>query len=346
MSLVIRPAHLESDQELLVDTLICHLNPLYDSVRFNWLYKNNPHGPARAWLMSDTTNSTVVGMAGAFPRRVYIGVREATCWVLGDFCIHEHYRILGPALQLQRACLADMHPETVAFSYDFPSASMLAVYKRLHIDPLGNICRFAKPLRIDRKIEELVSVPLLVSLMKWVGNLALAFPDRSQRDTGELTIVLHEGWCGEEFSVLARDVGGQYGVCVQRTAEYLNWRYVENPLVCCEILTARRHGVLVAYAVFTQSGEDAMVMDLFGVQDRQVISTLVESLIKLLRKRCVTTLSAPLFESHPWMALFQRLGFRARETSPVVIYTPPGASPDGSSLQGMDWFFMYGDRDS
>jgi Acetyltransferase (GNAT) domain len=346
MSLVIRPAHLERDQELLVDTLICHLNPLYDSVRFNWLYKNNPHGPARAWLMSDTTNSTVVGMAGAFPRRVYIGVREATCWVLGDFCIHEQYRILGPALQLQRACLADMHPETVAFSYDFPSASMLAVYKRLRIDPLGNICRFAKPLRIDRKIEELVRTPQLVSLMKWAGNLVLALQDHSQRDTGELTIVLHEGWCGEEFSVLAREVGWQYGVCVQRSAEYLNWRYVANPLVRCEILTARCHGVLVAYAVFTQSGEDAMVMDLFGVQDRQVISTLVESLIKFLRKRCVITLSAPLFESHQWRALFQRLGFRARETSPVVIHTPPDASPDGNSLQGMDWFLMYGDRDS
>jgi hypothetical protein len=158
MSLVIRPAHLESDQELLVDTLVCHLNPLYDSVRFNWLYKNNPHGPARVWIMSDTTNGAVVGMAGAFPRRVYIGRREATCWVLGDFCIHERYRILGPALQLQRACLADIHPETIAFSYDFPSASMLAVYKRLRIDPLGNMCRFAKLLRIDRKIEELVRI--------------------------------------------------------------------------------------------------------------------------------------------------------------------------------------------
>jgi hypothetical protein len=46
------------------------------------------------------------------------------------------------------------------------------------------------------------------------------------------------------------------------------------------------------------------------------------------------------------MALFQRLGFRARETIPVVIYTPPGASPDSGALQGMDWFLMYGDRDS
>jgi len=346
MSLIIRPAHLESDQELLVDTLIRHLNPLYDNVRFNWLYKNNPHGPARAWIMSNTTNGTVVGMASAFPRRMYVGMREAMCWVLGDFCIHEHYRILGPALQLQRACLADIHPATIAFSYDFPSASMLAVYKRLRIEPLGNICRFAKPLRIDRKIEELVRSTSLVSLMKWVGNLALAIQDCRQRDTHELTIVLHEGRCGEEFSVLARDVGWQYGVCVQRTAEYLNWRYVANPLVCCEILTARRHGVLVAYAVFTQSGEDAILMDLFGVQDLLVISTLTASLINLLRKRCVITLSAPLLESHPWIALFKQLGFRARDKSPVVVYTPPGASLEDSSLQSMDWFFMYGDRDS
>jgi hypothetical protein len=88
----------------------------------------------------------------------------------GDFCIHEDYRILGPALQLQRACLADIDPETIAFSYDFPSARMLAVYKRLHIDPLGNICRFAKPRRIDRKIEELVK------------GSPLAFQDRSQPD--------------------------------------------------------------------------------------------------------------------------------------------------------------------
>jgi hypothetical protein len=98
--------------------------------------------------------------------------------------------------------------------------------------------------------------------------------------------------------------------------------------------------------VFTQSGEDAILMDLFSVQDLQVISTLVESLTKLLRKRCVITFSALLLESHPWIALFQRLGFRAREKSPVVVYTPPGASPEVSSLQGMDWFFMYGDRDS
>jgi hypothetical protein len=121
---------------------------------------------------------------------------------------------------------------------------------------------------------------------------------------------------------------------------------VADPLVCCEILTAHRHGVLVAYAVFTQSGADAMLLDLFSVQDLRVISTLVKSLIKLLRKRCVITFSAPLFESHPWRSLFQRLGFRARETSPVVIYPPPGASSDGNLLQGMDWFLMYGDRDS
>jgi hypothetical protein len=86
-----------------------------------------------------------------------------------------------------------------------------------------------------------------------------------------------------------------------------------------------------------------MLMDLFSVQDRQVISTLVESLIKLLRKRCVITFSAPLLESHPWMALFQRLGSSLRKEPGGDLYPP---ALRRTVLQGMDWFFMYGDRDS
>lgn len=346
MNLAIRPASLETDQQLLIDTLWRYLTPLSDSARFNWLYKDNPHGLARVWIMSDTTTGTVVGVAGAFPRRVYIGQREETCWVLGDFCMHEHYRSLGPALQLQRACLAAIHPETVAFCYDFPSPSMLAIYKRLRLEPHGNMYRFAKLLRVDRKAREAINIPLLASLVSAAGNLVLRLQDRRRRATRGIATDLHEGRCEEEFSALAYDMRDQYGVCVRRTAEYLTWRYVAHPLVRYELLTARRHGDLAAYAVFTHTGADAMLVDLFGVKDPAVMSTLVDTVIRLLRQRQVVTLSAPLWESHPWRTLLQQYGFRAREASPVVIYLSPHSSPEGSVLKGMDWFFMDGDRDS
>lgn len=70
----------------------------------------------------------------------------------------------------------------------------------------------------------------------------LALGDRWPRRNG-LSVSLHDGRFGEEFSDLARKVGNRCGACVQRTADYLNWRYLANPLYSYEVLAARRDGV-------------------------------------------------------------------------------------------------------
>ena len=72
---------------------------------WDWLYVHNPDGPARAWLAEDD-GGEAVGVAAAFPRRVWIEGREHTCWNLGDFAIRPDHRSLGPAVRLQRAAVA------------------------------------------------------------------------------------------------------------------------------------------------------------------------------------------------------------------------------------------------
>lgn len=346
MSLIVRPANLESEQEILIDTLSRYLNPHYDKARFNWLYKENPAGLGSAWLLSDTESETVVGVAGAFPRKVYIDTHEALCWVLGDFCIHENYRSLGPALQLQRACLEGVDASQVAYCYDFPSTRMLAVYKRLRIEPVGQVYRFAKPLRVDRRIKERIPVAALGKTVGVLGNLALALRDVRWRSGKAVEITLHAGECGEEFARLARDLRGQYGVCIQRTSAYLNWRYLANPLEQYEMLVARRQGRLMAYAVFLQQEEDAVLVDFFGIKDRTVMRRLLDHVIALLRKRHVMTCSVALIESHPWLDLFQSRGFQAREARPAMVYIPAHTKAQHGALTGMPWFLMHGDRDS
>ncbi len=105
MALTIALAHLDTDRDLLIDTVRRLLTPRSNGARFDWLYRNSPHGAARVWLAIEQTRGTVVGMAAAFPRRFYLDGCEVCCWVLGDFCLDSEYRSLGPALQLQRACL-------------------------------------------------------------------------------------------------------------------------------------------------------------------------------------------------------------------------------------------------
>jgi hypothetical protein len=344
MALVIRPADLALDKELIIDTLFQYLTPLSDARRFDWLYRGNPHGQARTWIAIDTDNHTPVGMASAFPRRFSIGGREELGWVLGDFCINDQYRSLGPALQLQRACLGAVDAEAIAFCYDFPSQPMMAVYKRLHIDPSGRMLRLSKPLRVDREVRKFVKKPAVVRGLSLVGNLFLELRDRIPRNRNTLTISLHEGNCGEEFSRLAQEVNGQYGVCVERSAAYLNWRYLANPLYNYELLTIRHEGMLLAYAIFTHGCEDTILVELFGIGNPSVIANLVYGVVALLRERGLVTVSLPIWESHPWVPLLRCLGFQVREASPVITY--PYSQSTRSRFEGLDWFLMHGDRDS
>src|SRR5580658_7630313 len=105
MRIIIRPADLERDRDVLVRTLAQYLTPTSNQTRFDWLYHRNPHGPTRAWLAFDGDTGEVVGASAAFARRVVAEGIGKTGWVLGDFCIADKYRSLGPALQLQKATL-------------------------------------------------------------------------------------------------------------------------------------------------------------------------------------------------------------------------------------------------
>jgi hypothetical protein len=60
----------------------------------------------------------------------------------------------------------------------------------------------------------------------------------------------------------------------------------------------------------------------------------------------VQTVSAVLAETHPWRPLLERHGFRLRDVSPMVVYSPSGSGSSASMIKDQKWLFMHGDRDS
>jgi hypothetical protein len=340
MAVQVTEADLTGHREFLIATVYRLLTAQSDGHRFDWLYKNGPYGEARAWLAIDGDREAVVGVAAAFPRRFFAGDREISGWVLGDFCLDPGYRSLGPALQLQRACLGVMGSTDGMLCYDFPSSSMLAVYKRLGIAVTEKMLRFAKLLRVDRKMREVIGFPVVARPVVAVANaLIKVMPKRVVADRS-LEVVSHQGACGEEFSILAREHRGRLGICLQRSAEYLNWRYVNNPLADYEFITARRRGKLKGYAVWTQAGEDASVADLFGENDPATVKALLGEVIARLINRGVMTLSVWLNESHPWRSWYSEMRFRVRDSAPLATIAK------GGDLKASRWCLMQGDRDS
>ncbi len=342
MTIAVRPGHLDDDRLPAISLLARHLNPSYNAARFDWLYTRNPAGPGRLWIALDTTTRETIGTAAAFPRFFSIGGQNALCWVLGDFCVSDRYRTLGPAIKLQRVCLELASGAGTAFCYDFPSQAMMSVYERLRIAPLGRMRRLAKLLRVESK---LAGLPFPARGIAGVVDRILAFASRPASLSG-LALALHEGPCGDEFSRLAEAESQSYGVCLKRSAAYLNWRYRENPTARHQILTARLDGDLVGYAVFTDGAEDATLVDLFGTQDRRVLMALVHATAVSARNRGCATMSVSLLDSHPWVAMFRKLGFVPRESSPLVLSTSADSTLNSVVTAPAGLFLTYGDRDS
>src|SRR5262245_1698013 len=121
MGITVTAGDVEADRERVVELFARHINPAYNTRRFDWLYRRNPHGLGRLWLAVDPATDSLVGAAGALPRRVYVAGREELAWVLADFCVSDRYRVLGPALTLYRACFAALGPESPVLCHDFPS---------------------------------------------------------------------------------------------------------------------------------------------------------------------------------------------------------------------------------
>jgi hypothetical protein len=269
---------------------------------------------------------------------------EKMAWVFGDFCLEEKYRSLGPALQLQRACLEAGAELPVDFCYDFPSESMMAVYKRLGVLEGRKLIRWAKPLRIERRIEPLVRSRILARGLGAIVNSVL----KRQGWVGEnhvCQLVLQKGPCDEEFSELDGQLSGHSGVRTARTAEYLNWRYLAHPTAQHEIMTARRNGALIGYAVFTRQDDDANIVDISSIEEPSVIKRLLTGVVRHLDQSGVATVSMAAVDQHPWSEVFETAGFRRREASPVVVWFPRGASENSQELQ-KKWYLMQGERDS
>jgi hypothetical protein len=338
MTVRLREANLTRDKAAIVSLTQTYLGAAERS-RFDWLYRESPFGPARVWLAFDGIIQTPFGMGALFPRKGYIKGEEVLGCVFGDFCISEHYRSLGPAIQLQRACMDMIKSGEFAFSYDFPSSSMLGIYRYMGLTPNEESIRMVRLLRVDHKVREKVSSPVLAAVLARAADFALALKDRNGDAHDGMDYRIDDKPCSAEYARLAERIGSSLGACVARTPEYLDWRYRRHPWREYEFLTCHREGELQAYCVLTHDEGRMQIADLFGSSDEEVVAGLLRRVVHRARERGDEAVSICVLGTDPRMKLLRKLGFHGRESAPVIGF--------GTKLtNGSRLLLMQGDRES
>lgn len=343
--MTIRDADVHAEQEAILDVLRDGDLPHATPEHYEWLYLRNPDGPARAWVVTDDRSGKIIGAAAAFPRRLHVQGRTVLGWNLGDFCIRKDHRALGPALALQRACVAPVLSGEVGIAYDHPSDVMVAIYRRMKLGTDTPVTRFARLLRVDEKVRSVLPDGWIARTVSGVANAALRVAARGRRRESPGPAEVLGGRFDERADTLDTAIAGDVAISGVRDSRYLNWRYLDHPSLPFEATVIERDGRLLGYAVFRVHGTTAVVADLNSGGDRTVDDALIGHVEESLRRRRVGTLSVPAIPGTARAEWLQACGFSARESTPMVVVTAPGGELERVANDSKNWFYSDGDRD-
>jgi len=346
MRIEIRQADLVADRPIVLDLVRKNLTEDATVERYEWLYRRNPDGAGKAWIASDGATGEPIGIASAYPRLMQVQGEEVTCWNLGEFAVNSSHRSLGPALLLQKASLGPILEGRVAFSYDNPNTCFLAVYRRLGIPVTAHVARYLKPLRVDRRVARWIRSRLIARPLSALGNGLLRLGDVALRAGRRFEIRHHESPFDAGFTRLHERVSRRFPVCGGRRAEYLNWRYRENPLRRSQVLTAWRGGEMRGYVVFHHHLIDGYIEDLSGEEIPGLARELLAATVGRLRRAGALTVSAWALEGSPLVASLRGAGFFQMKGYPLVVCTKPGGPFDGLVTDAGKWFVTRGDQDT
>lgn len=335
-----------AEPQPILDILRRNLPTAATPERLEWLYLSNPDGPALAWLAEDQ-DGVPVGTSAAHPRRMRIDGVVLRAVNLGDFAVDQAYRTLGPALQLLRATLTPVCTGAYAFSYDYPSRSMYALYRRMGWTDLGRTERWVYPVTVQATVRRQLGKGMIADVVGATADVALRARGALARAANAVRVELLSGPCGEEFDALDARLAGCRPVMGVRDAAYLNWRYLQHTMWRHAILCARRDSRLIGYAVLRHGASTLVSLaDLHAEQDESVRRQLIAEAVQWARSQHAEALDVEVLEGSASARMVRSLGFIRREAHVGLVPVFSPRSPHAATLAAANnWWLMGGDRD-
>lgn len=295
----------------------------HEAARAKWLYSKNPAGPAEILGLREH-GGPWVGMVAIIPRQIWIDGTEHAGAYLCDFYVHPKHRSLLPALTLQKAAKQRLE-DTKRVNYTIPNEKSLPIFKRLGADQTFPRYRWARPIRYRRFLERR-GVQFASVVAPMLDTLGLVF-DHSMswlKPGARAEWIEHFDERFDEFwSALPKS-----GVCMgARTAEYLGWRFHEEPghnnrtLGLIERRTGRVSGYLIGEV---RSSEFTIRDAVITVSSERLASLMCRALIEV---RALGIAGVGLRTSGPadLLQALGHIGFRRCDPETVFIRNRPAS---------------------
>lgn len=304
--------------------------------RFEWLGSGNPAGPA-VWFFALDNNNEVAGMISIMPKDVIVSGKTLRAGIIGDYVIHEKYRVFGPNLLLLKSALAGMGGMGFNFLYTVPNAQSELIIKRAGAQKVGSFKNFVKPLNAKHYLSKYVG-PASQRLIAPFINAGLKMLSRE-------TYTLSSGFLAEDprldesLDELWDGVRNRFNMAGDRGSAFLKWKYLKNPLHLFRVLTLkeRRGGSLKGFIIFNMEQGRLNIHDILAI-DKASVNELLKGIVRTGRRENCISVNIEIFDTNPLLPTFTSFGFFDAKNDFGVFYIGEEDWPDNNC------YLFCGDR--
>lgn len=308
--------------------------------KLRWFYCDGPHGEGQAFLLH-AGRDEVIGSAGLGVRTLRFHDRPLRAALFADLAVARTQRGGFPALALVREVRHHVE-QGFDLGYGFPDARALAVYTRAGYERLGEMRRYVRVLRSRPYVEQRLGpwralrvAATAVDLSRAAVGHVRAWSDREHR-------LVWLSAFDERFDLVARR-SRLAAICCERGADFLTWRFGEQPGRVYQIAALLRRGELRAYAVVHDAGATAELADLFGLELPD-LDALVRRLVPELYEHGYASVAMRFLGGPQVPALLARHHFVRRDDTRVVALAL-GTRREWALADPASWYLTDCDED-
>lgn len=285
--------------------------PDLDEKKIAWAYEANPYGKANLYLCQDSQNQQFFGSGVVLPRNYYCNGREIKGGVPVDFAMRKDYRILGPALKLQKTITASENFEILIC---FPNQKAKSIFSRVGYRPLGNFTRFTKVFK---------SAPILKKRYNSsIYTLAAPIIDlflkcKSLRiGKGQIQNYHLDFTFSEKIENLWEKAKDQFDFIGSRNVSYLLWRFSQNPYKSYKIFVVEDPASLqpVGYIIYFMKENIAHIGDFLYKGSISNMRDMFEMFISYCKKKKINAITLKMLNNEKCTQCFDQLGFIKEQT--------------------------------
>gem|GEM_PF-6142085 len=288
---------------------------------WRWKYRRGPLGEGLVMVGVDGVGE-VVAHYGVQPLPFQIRGRSCKAGQLTDGMIRADYRGCGRFLELCRRLLPLCDEKGFELLFVFPAARMFRVMQLAGFFLADRVHRFAKKLTLPNR-----------SFLSSLSSLGRRFSRVELLEAGEPSV-----------ASLWRDFRSRCSCSLERTREYLRWRYDLHPsreYLKCGVFPSGG-GEPASFWAVREDEDAAWLLEGFGRDsDLKRWGKDLEAVERFLAGRGASELRVALPLEHPLAELLSRRGYEATLEAALAARLAPGATPE--PLDG--WYYSYGDHD-